>query len=490
MNREKIKNWIKEKHNSLFLLIFLFAIGIRLLYLNSNVAVWWDEASYLSTAKHWFFNVQYTPNPQNAIFFPLLLGILFKIGLNEIIVKFLTVVIPSAGTVAVIYFLGKEMYDDNIGLIASFIMSIFWVSVFWTTRFQPDFLALFFQVLSIYYFWKWYKHKKNINIYLAGLFLGLAFMTRTQSVLLVGIYIIFLLITDGIIKTIKNKYLWITGIISFITVSPYLIYNYINYKNVLAFTAGYSGQVEAKVPFGWHILNFLKSYTGLDTISWIYFILFIIGLVTLIDLILGFDQIRKDNIKIKADLMNVIIMLVVLAFFIFYIRIAEDRWIILTAIPMFYFIGKGIYYILGFFKNMKTSVKVFIILIILILGAYSQLTTADILIQQKKDSYLQVKQASIWMKENTNTNDKIVSNSEPQMTYYTERKIETWGVNETEFNEIWEREKPKYYVISGFERHNDWVYTYPQNHQDKLVPVQSYTIDGKNPILVIYEAKH
>ena len=95
------------------------------------------------------------------------------------------------------------MYDESIGLIASFIMSVFWVSVFWTTRFQPDFLALFFQILSIYYFWIWYKHKKNMNLYLAGLFLGLAFITRTQSILLAGIYIIFLLITENITKIIK-----------------------------------------------------------------------------------------------------------------------------------------------------------------------------------------------------------------------------------------------------------------------------------------------
>ncbi|MEK6955734.1 MAG: glycosyltransferase family 39 protein [Nanoarchaeota archaeon] len=491
MNKEKIKSWMKEKHNSLFLLILLFALGIRLLYLNANAAVWWDEASYLSTAKHWFFNVNYVPNPQNAVFFPLLLGIFLKIGLNELLVKFLIVVIPSAGIVAVTYLLGKEMYDESIGLIASFIMSVFWVSVFWTTRFQPDFLALFFQILSIYYFWIWYKHKKNMNLYLAGLFLGLAFITRTQSILLAGIYIIFLLITENITKIIKNKHLWITGIISFLTVLPYLIYNQINYKKVLAFSSGYNSQIVSNTPFGWHILNFLKTYTGFDAISWVYFILFIVGIVTLLDLILGFDQIRKsDNIKIKADLMNVIIMLAVLAFFIFYIRVAEDRWIILTAAPMFYFIGKGIYYILGFFKNMKISIKVFIILIILILGAYSQLTTADTFIQQKKDSYLQVKQASIWLKENTNTNDKIVSNSAPQMTYYTEREILDWGENETVFNEIWDKEKPKYYVISGFERHSDWVYAYPQNHQDILVPVKSYTIDGKQPILVIFEAKH
>ena len=58
------------------------------------------------------------------------------------------------------------------------------------------------------------------------------------------------------------------------------------------------------------------------------------------------------------------------------------------------------------------------------------------------------------------------------MTYYTERNTRL-GKNETVFNEIWDKEKPKYYVISGFERHSDWVYAYPQNHQDILVPVKA-----------------
>ena len=180
---------------------------------------------------------------------------------------------------------------------------------------------------------------------------------------------------------------------------PYLIYNQINYKNVLAFSSGYNSQIVSNTPFGWHILNFLKTYTGFDAISWVYFILFIVGIVTLLDLILGFDQIRKsDNIKIKADLMNVIIMLAVLAFFIFYIRVAEDRWIILTAAPMFYFIGKGIYYILGFFKNMKNKHQSLHNINNINLRSIFTINNSRHIYTTEKDSYLQVKQASIWLK--------------------------------------------------------------------------------------------
>src|SRR3989338_6709638 len=95
LKKEYWKEWIKDKHNLLFLAILLFAFFLRIYYLNVNSAVWWDEADYLASAKHWFFDVPYTYNPQRGVLFPLLIGLLFELGLGETATKFFVVLLPS-----------------------------------------------------------------------------------------------------------------------------------------------------------------------------------------------------------------------------------------------------------------------------------------------------------------------------------------------------------------------------------------------------------
>ena len=113
MNKGKTREWIKEKHNFIFILIVIFSLGIRFYYMDANSTVWWDEASYLSTAKHWFFDVPYVPNPQNAVLFPFFIGLLLKLGLGESTVKFFLVVLPSLGSVVVMYFLFRSLMSGS-----------------------------------------------------------------------------------------------------------------------------------------------------------------------------------------------------------------------------------------------------------------------------------------------------------------------------------------------------------------------------------------
>ena len=51
--------------------------------------------------------------------------------------------------------------------------------------------------------------------------------------------------------------------------------------------------------------------------------------------------------------------------------------------------------------------------------------------------------------------------------------------------------KPKYFVISVFEVHHDWMRALVQNNPDKFVPVQGYLDSSQQKaVLVIYEIKY
>ena len=104
------------------------------------------------------------------------------------------------------------------------------------------------------------------------------------------------------------------------------------------------------------------------------------------------------------------------------------------------------------------------------------------LIEGKKTSYWQVKEAGLWMKENSNLSDVMISNSIPQIQYYSERNT-YMAKNISHLESL----KPKYIMVSVFERSADWFYSYPEEKNLKIV--NGYFADEQKtqPVLIIYE---
>ncbi|MEM3394131.1 MAG: hypothetical protein QXY79_03695 [Candidatus Methanomethylicia archaeon] len=161
---------------------------------------------------------------------------------------------------------------------------------------------------------------------------------------------------------------------------------------------------------------------------------------------------------------------------------------------MLVFTSKGIVSFSEFIKK-KTKIKnlsFILIFIILILGMLPQITYTNNIIKIKLNSYQQVKDAGLWIKENSNPDDIIFSISHSQITYYSERKVISYSniKNESEFENLIKNYKPKYLIISIFEKHPDFIYNYPLNHNETLIPIKVYTIKTQyeeQPALIIYK---
>ena len=177
-------------------------------------------------------------------------------------------------------------------------------------------------------------------------------------------------------------------------------------------------------------------------------------------------------------------------YFIFLERDAEDRWLLPLALPLLILVGKGLYFIYDFVKKYEKKVAIAIFIILILIGGYFQLSRASETINGKKDSYQEVKQASLWIKENSSPDDLIFSKSVTQMTYYARRQVLGFGGNETQFKEEVKKYKPKYIVFSVFEPHGETL-QYPEKFKEHLEPVQAYTSpqDTSQYTLVIYKLK-
>ena len=147
--------------------------------------------------------------------------------------------------------------------------------------------------------------------------------------------------------------------------------------------------------------------------------------------------------------------------------------------------GYGIIKLYDYLKNYNKKFVTGVILLLLLASTFTQVKAADEIISGKKDSYLQVKEASFWIKENSNPNDVVISNSIPQMQYYSDRSV-YYIENETELLKL----KPRYYVVSIYERSAPSFYTYPEQNEDKWKGVKVYFLDQerKRPSLAIYES--
>lgn len=494
MNINKIKEWLKNPYNLALLGILAFSFFIILKYLTVNSALWWDEATYLDGGKYWglghpFWQVEQARPP----LFMLLIAFFFKIGLNETGVRFMVLLVPTVLVVFMTYLLGKEFYNKKVGLIASFVMSICWVLLYNTTRVHTDSLALLFTLLSVYFFWIGYvkpEKKNTLYIYLSGLFLGLGFLTRLQVLLVIPIFLLFLLITEKL-NFLKSKAIWLSVLFGFITILPYMVWGKFHYGKFLPWFSQYFAGASRSVsnaPIAWDILSYIPSFT-----QWILFIFFIVGLITFLDLILGFDLILKNKEhKLKPDLFVVINIILVLFFFMFFTREgSEPRWLLPIAPFLFFIVAKGIMYVYDILKKYNKTVSLILVFAVLSYGAYAHLTYNKNMIDLKKDTYIMEKPAGEWLKQNTNENDVIIAgNEQAPLTYFSEREVIGFGRNETITWENIANKHPKYLVLTTYYPSQEWVFSFPQRYPDRFKLIGAFYHDPETRTqlaVIIYE---
>ena len=217
-----------------------------------------------------------------------------------------------------------------------------------------------------------------------------------------------------------------------------------------------------------------------------------LGLVYLVNLFLGADiMLKNKDSPLRKDLFLLMTIILPMIFFVFIERNAEDRWLFAMVPAIFITISKGLGYVQDFLAKYNKLLAVLIVVALLAIGTYWELSQADSIIKFKKDSFAPVRGAGLWMKEHSSKDDVLFTNSVPQTAYYSERKINSLPSANT-FEQDVARLKPKYMVLSLFDASVPEAYEYPKKYPQMLVPVQAYFADAeqKQATLIIYEFKY
>jgi hypothetical protein len=138
-------------------------------------------------------------------------------------------------------------------------------------------------------------------------------------------------------------------------------------------------------------------------------------------------------------------------------------------------------------RKYNKSLAVILILVILLFGAYSQLKSASNLIDNKKETYLQLKQGFEWIKENTSPESVIIGNGiQPYAIYYADRMFLDFPANSSGGGII---DKADYLVQHAFTPQSDYMAQYLQENPDKWQPVNVFFFNqNKTQVaLVIYK---
>jgi len=449
----KLTKFVQNKYNFFFVVILIFALAIRLYYffVTKNQVLWWDEAEYALMAKSLFLDI-----PTSGVYFtrepfvPLLWGLLLGIFKSEIAIR-LFQNLTSVVSVGLTYFVGKKLYDAKVGLIAAFAMSVFWLDLFYTNRLLLNIWPVIFYLLIIFFFRDYYYKERKVSLYISGGLMGVGLFAYFSIGFILPALLLFYLIADR--KKLLKKETGIAVVLIVLAMSPFMYYSYSEFGSFIPRLTAEIGAVTEQTGQGFSGL-FVTLTTAPDSLGYVFLILSAIGLLLILtNLIIGYDLIPK-------------FMLPVFPF-------------------VFMAMGKGILYL-----NEKMSKKIdkklifLAFLIILLFGGYLQLSHASKIIELRVDSYASVRDAGLWIKENSELGDLVITDSLPQITYYSERES-VFSREEAEVDELMKDKDTKYLVVSAFENSPEWYFGYPTKHN--LTAVQAYFTPNDQPLLAIYD---
>lgn len=154
-------------------------------------------------------------------------------------------IIFSILTVVLVYFLGSRFFNQNTGLLASFLYATSPLVIKYS-RLSGNYVSLpFFSLLAIYFFWLWLKKRTSFFLVALATTLGLAVQLHYSSVVLIFFFFLVLLVKK--INPFKfGKQFLLAGLAFFLLCSPLLFFdlrhNWVNSRGLIGYLTKSSGE--------------------------------------------------------------------------------------------------------------------------------------------------------------------------------------------------------------------------------------------------------
>ena len=323
-----------EKKTKILLGLFVLALVIRIIFLFVTPLKIWDETVYANLGydlsrtplDYSFANSgwsDYVPSGGDNFYawpkagfraplLPYLLSLLYFFKLDFLINLFIPLI--GALSVILVYLLANKLFNEKIALLSSLLFLFIPLHVVYSSMILTDVFTTFFIILTFISFWKGYEEHQNKYKILFGFFLALSLLARYTVLWIAPIFLVYFLIRDKSLKFLKDKYLWYSILVFFITLIPWFIYGFFNYNHPLgAFIHGFKASAYWGGVQPW---NFFLSYWW-DITS-------IIGIVFLI----SFLYVVYKREFLKKEVYLLLIWIFLFLFMAMIMPHKEDRFIL------------------------------------------------------------------------------------------------------------------------------------------------------------------
>jgi 4-amino-4-deoxy-L-arabinose transferase-like glycosyltransferase len=181
---KKFQRKIKNIEPKIWLIsILIFAMFLRLyFFIGLN---WSDDPYYVDLANQIIHGTMYISSPHSTralIIYPLAMSFAL-FGISEFSAVLYPLICSLAGIV-VIFYLGKKIVNEKIGLLSAFLLAVFPLDVNYATWIMGEAPLALFLSLSVLFFIKANensKKSKNIFYILAGIFTGFGYLVKVSG---------------------------------------------------------------------------------------------------------------------------------------------------------------------------------------------------------------------------------------------------------------------------------------------------------------------
>ena len=217
-----LQNSILNNTKIMLFLIVTFGILIRLIFFSGIGTS--DDLAYTSYAN----SLSKGEIQQGTLTLSTRLGLIYPtsvlysmFGVNDFS-SVLFVLLASIGNIILIFYFGKLLFNEKVGLISAFLLSIFPLEVVYSTKLLSDLPSAFFMAFGVYLFLYAEEKKPSPFLYVfSGLSIGIGYFIR-GSALLIGLFFMFYILYK---KQIKKEYFLVpVGILIIFALEAFIFY--------------------------------------------------------------------------------------------------------------------------------------------------------------------------------------------------------------------------------------------------------------------------
>jgi 4-amino-4-deoxy-L-arabinose transferase-like glycosyltransferase len=232
--------WLKD-NKEILLIISFFALLSALFY---SPNLWWDPAVFIGMGKYaWSLGNVGLWEPARPVGLPIIIGALWKMGLNPVLFGTVFNIVISMILVYVFYLLIKEITNKKTSLLFSAIFILNYTFVFYSSIFLTDMISALFSLTAVY------LTLKKEKIFLPGALIGLAAVTRFTHLIFIPVLLIGIFARKKMVM--KNSLTFLAGVM--LVILPFMATNLFLYGNpILPF-------IEGQKLIGMVAMNYLES---------------------------------------------------------------------------------------------------------------------------------------------------------------------------------------------------------------------------------------